>query len=126
VFRRDPSSLVKDPPIFWRSYPVILLFFNHAVDLRFRLSNECAHRLFEEGLFHDVEERLARWILMSGDRVVGNHLPFTQDFVGQMLGTRRSCITVAAGVEERERKTHICLNARPSKLSIETDSAKHG
>ena len=52
-------------------------------------------------LFHDVEERLARWILMTGDRVIGSHLSLTQDFLGQMLGTRRSSVTVAAGVFQK-------------------------
>jgi CRP-like cAMP-binding protein len=47
---------------------------------------------------HDVEERLARWILMSQDRIFSDHLPLTQEFLATMLGTRRSSVTVAAGV----------------------------
>jgi CRP-like cAMP-binding protein len=47
---------------------------------------------------HGVEERLARWILMSQDRIGSDNLPLTQEFLGQMLGTRRSSVTVAAGV----------------------------
>lgn len=47
---------------------------------------------------HDVVSRLARWILMSQDRVGANRLPLTQEFLAQMLGTRRSSVTVAAGV----------------------------
>lgn len=39
---------------------------------------------------HDVEERLARWLLMSHDRIGGDTMPLTQEFLGQMLGTRRS------------------------------------
>jgi CRP-like cAMP-binding protein len=46
---------------------------------------------------HDVHERLARWLLMCADRVSSNDLPLTQEFLGQMLGTRRSSVTVAAG-----------------------------
>jgi CRP-like cAMP-binding protein len=46
---------------------------------------------------HDVGERLARWILMTQDRIGSDHLPLTQEFLSQMLGTRRSSVTVAAG-----------------------------
>jgi CRP-like cAMP-binding protein len=47
---------------------------------------------------HEVHERLARWLLMCSDRVSSNDLPLTQEFLGQMLGTRRSSVTVAAGI----------------------------
>ncbi|HME34972.1 MAG TPA: Crp/Fnr family transcriptional regulator [Candidatus Sulfotelmatobacter sp.] len=50
---------------------------------------------------HDVVSRLARWILMSQDRVRSDMLPLTQEFLGQMLGTRRSSVTVAAGVLQK-------------------------
>ncbi len=50
---------------------------------------------------HDVEERLARWILMSQDRILADRLPLTQEFLGQMLGTRRSTVTVAAGALQK-------------------------
>jgi len=36
---------------------------------------------------HEVEERLARWILMSQDRILSDNLPLTQEFLAQMLGT---------------------------------------
>jgi CRP-like cAMP-binding protein len=47
---------------------------------------------------HEVEERLARWILMSQDRLNSKQLPLTQEFLAQMLGTRRASVTVAAGI----------------------------
>jgi len=51
---------------------------------------------------HFVEERLARWILMSQDRLSsGGTLPLTQEFLAQMLGTRRSSVTVAAGILQK-------------------------
>lgn len=50
---------------------------------------------------HEVNERLARWLLMTHDRVKTEHLPLTQEFLGQMLGTRRSSITVSAGALQR-------------------------
>ncbi len=50
---------------------------------------------------HEVTERLARWLLMSADRIGSNFLPLTQEVLGQMLGTRRSSVTVSAGILQR-------------------------
>ena len=50
---------------------------------------------------HEVDARLARWLLMSADRVESNTLPLTHEFLAQMLGTRRSTITVSAGKLQR-------------------------
>jgi CRP-like cAMP-binding protein len=50
---------------------------------------------------HDVVERLARWIMMTHDRILSDNLPLTQEFLGQMLGTRRSSVTVAAGALQK-------------------------
>ena len=50
---------------------------------------------------HNVEERLARWLLMSHDRIGGRTLPLTQEFLGQMLGARRASVSVAAGALQK-------------------------
>ncbi len=47
-----------------------------------------------------VEDRLARWLLMAHDRVSGNDLMLTHEFLGIMLGVRRPGVTVALGVLE--------------------------
>lgn len=47
---------------------------------------------------HEVDERLARWLLMSQDRIGGDEVPLTHEFLAHMLGTRRSSVTVAAGL----------------------------
>ncbi len=50
---------------------------------------------------HEVNERLARWLLMTQDRVGSESLPLTQEFLAQMLGTRRSSVTVSAGTLQK-------------------------
>ena len=50
---------------------------------------------------HEIDERLARWLLMTHDRVETDELPLTQDFLGQMLGSRRSSVSVSAGILQK-------------------------
>lgn len=50
---------------------------------------------------HEVEQRLARWLLMSHELLGSTELPVTQDILGQLLGTRRSSVTVAAGILQK-------------------------
>ena len=45
---------------------------------------------------HEIEQRLARWLLMAQDRVDSGVLPITHDFLATMLGTNRSSVSLAA------------------------------
>lgn len=47
--------------------------------------------------FHEVHQRLSRWLLMTHDRTVGDQLHLTHQFLADMLGVRRSAVTIAAG-----------------------------
>lgn len=50
---------------------------------------------------HGLEERLARWLLMSHDRIGNRTMSLTQEFLAQMLGTRRSTVSLAASVLQK-------------------------
>lgn len=50
---------------------------------------------------HEVEERMARWLLMVHDRIPDDDIPLTQEFIANMLGTRRSTVTIIAGTLQR-------------------------
>lgn len=45
---------------------------------------------------HTIDQQLCRWLLLSMDRLSHNRLTMTQEFVSNMLGVRRSGVTVAA------------------------------
>lgn len=50
---------------------------------------------------HEIEQRLARWLLMCQDSIESDVLPVTHDFLAQMLGTGRPSVTLAAGLMQR-------------------------
>src|SRR4051812_16091357 len=50
---------------------------------------------------HVIEQRCARWLLMSHDRVGRDSFDLTQEFLAEMLGVRRPGVTVAMGILEK-------------------------
>lgn len=50
---------------------------------------------------HVIEQRCARWLLMSQDRVGRDRFDLTQEFLAEMLGVRRPGVTVAMGILEK-------------------------
>ena len=47
---------------------------------------------------HSMEERCARWLLMTHDRAAADSFPLTQEFLSHMLGVRRATVNVATGM----------------------------
>jgi CRP-like cAMP-binding protein len=60
------------------------------------------------------EERLARWLLMADDRLDGDELPLTHEFLAVMLGTHRPGVTLAVQALEKER----LITARRGSITI--------
>ena len=50
---------------------------------------------------HEVDARLARWLLMSQDRIGGGVVSLTQESLANMLGTRRASVSEAAGLLQK-------------------------
>jgi CRP-like cAMP-binding protein len=47
-------------------------------------------------IFHTLEQRCCRWLLMTHDRMRSNDFPLTQEFLAMMLGVRRGGVTIVA------------------------------
>ena len=67
---------------------------------------------------HSAEERLSRWLLMCQDRINGSELKLTQEFIAEMLGTRRATVSIGAMVLQNEgliqySRGHIKIVDRP-------------
>ena len=95
AYRMKAGSLER----MFRTYPDLLVRFSRfAVVNRMQISQTAAcNRL------HEVEQRLARWLLLTQDRVDSGMLAMTHDFLATMLGTDRSSVSEAAGVLQRRR-----------------------
>jgi CRP-like cAMP-binding protein len=52
--------------------------------------------------FHPIDARLARWLLMTGDRMGADEFQLTQDFLSNMLGVRREGVNKAAGTLQEQ------------------------
>lgn len=50
---------------------------------------------------HESQERLARWLLMAQDCTQSDMLSITQEFLAEMLGSRRTTVTIVAGALQR-------------------------
>lgn len=71
--------------------PGILRRFTHSLLAQVSQSTFCCR-------FHSVDARLARWLLMTADRMASNDFHMTQDFLAVMLGVRREAVNKSAVV----------------------------
>lgn len=72
---------------------------------------------------HPIDQRLARWLLETGDRLQDDVIPLTQETVASALGVRRASITVATSILEHlgmveHAHRRICLRNRPGLATL--------
>ena len=85
---RIPADKLRGAMRQSRSLEKAFLKFAHS------FMNQTANTAFSNGTA-TLEERLARWLLMANDRLDGDEIPLTHEFLSLMLGVRRAGVTVA-------------------------------
>ena len=78
------------------SLPRLLRRYSYSLWAQLSQSSVCS-------LYHPIDARLARWLLMTRDRMEANEFPITQEFLSSMLGVRREGVNKAAGKLQQER-----------------------
>ena len=86
---RIPTDIVSDQLQQCRDLHERLLLYSHNVIAQVGQSAICNR-------FHTSKQRLARWLLMTSDRVDSHELPMTHEFIAHMVGGPRSAVTEAA------------------------------
>jgi CRP-like cAMP-binding protein len=87
---RLPSQLLKQE--FNRAGPMMHLLLRYTQALITQMSQTAVCNRH-----HAVDQQLARWLLMSLDRLTSDELTMTQELIANMLGVRREGVTEAAG-----------------------------
>ena len=88
--------------------PALRTLFKEQDEIRERIlefvqsQNLAVSQLAACNKFHEAEPRLARWLLMISDRVDSDTIYITQEFVAQMIGTRRTTVNGVLSAMERK------------------------
>jgi CRP-like cAMP-binding protein len=90
-----------------RALNLIMLRYTHAFFNQVAQSAACAH-------LHRVEQRCCRWLLMTRDRMPSGDFLLTHEFLGMMLGVRRTTVTDVMGSLQkagliRYRRGHVTI-----------------
>ena len=78
---------------------LVMLRYAHAFFNQVAQSAACAH-------LHKVEQRCCRWLLMTRDRMPSGDFLLTHEFLGMMLGVRRTTVTDVMGTLQRAGLIH--------------------
>lgn len=108
---RLPTQRLKDEFNRHGDLLVLLLRYTQALITQMAQTAVCNRH-------HSIDQQLARWLLLSLDRLPDNNLVMTQELIANMLGVRREGVTDAAGKLQRlgvieYRRGHITVLDRP-------------
>lgn len=79
-----------------KALPRLLRRFTHLLLTQASQSAVCC-------CFHSIEMRLARWLLMTSDRMETNEFHLTQEFLSNMLGVRREAVNKSAVMLQQQQ-----------------------
>jgi CRP-like cAMP-binding protein len=108
---RMPANVFRETLEGSGTMRTVMLHYVHALFNQIAQSAAC-------NSFHTVEQRCCRWLLMTHDRVYSDQFTLTQEFLGMMLGVRRTSITLTANQLKRQglikySRGHVTVLDRP-------------
>jgi CRP-like cAMP-binding protein len=106
---RVPTEIVTRQLHQCRELHERFLMYSHSVIAQVGQSAICNR-------FHTAKQRLARWLLMTADRVDSKELPLTHEFIAHMVGGPRSAVTEAAAA----LRASGAIDYRRGRLSIKS------
>lgn len=95
AFRMKASVLYKHAGVCGNRLQFLLKLYTNALLSQVSLAAICNQ-------FHPLEARLARWLLATRDRLHKSEFQMTQEFLSNMLGTRREMVNKAAGTLQKQ------------------------
>jgi len=91
---RMKSALFRKEILHGKALQQILFRFKHALVGQIAQSAVCKQ-------FHSVQARIVSYLLMTRDRARSNEFRLTQEFLADMLGTRRASVSIAASILQK-------------------------
>ncbi len=85
-----PASVLREAISHGGALRPLLVRYTEAALLSQIVQSGACNRL------HPIDQRCARWLFLSHDRMPGDTFPLTEEFLSQMLGVRRATVTAAA------------------------------
>jgi len=99
-FRITAADLVKECET-GQDLSRIMRAFTYSIVMQIARSAVCNR-------FHGIESRLARWLLMTQDRMMSSEFKITQEFLSYMLGVRREAVSKAAtGLQKQDIISYV-------------------
>jgi CRP-like cAMP-binding protein len=74
----------------------LVSFYLYALMMQLSQNSVCTH-------FHNIEQRLARWLLVTNDRAEADEFHLTHQFLADMLGVQRGAVTIAASTLKQKK-----------------------
>src|SRR6266850_6919542 len=93
---RMKSATLRKESTHVSTFHRLLHRYAHSLLTQMSLSSACNR-------FHALDSRLARWLLMTHDRIGTDKFRLTQDFMSNMLGVRREGVNKVAGELQRDQ-----------------------
>ncbi len=105
------SSAIKHAAAFGQSSAI-----KHAVQTHTRAVLMQLQHVAACNALHPVESRMARWLLHIHDRIDGNFIPLTQEALSELIGVRRTTVTL---VVQKLRASGAVRSARRGLVEID-------